>query len=85
MVTISGVLPDGSDALSVDYVLPAGGSVAVGAAELVEAATSFAVEVTSDSPVVVERLQVWTSPADISLQAAIPVVETIDDLTDLAG
>jgi hypothetical protein len=84
-VTVSGVLMDGSDALSVEYELPPGESVAVDASELVEGATSFAAEVASDNPVVVERLQVWSSPADISLQAAIPVVETIDDLTDLAG
>ena len=85
VVTVSGTPIDGSDGLSTEVELPAGESVAVTAGQLVEGEVSFTADVNSDQPVVVERLQVWKNPADLSIQAAIPVLETIDELFDLAG
>lgn len=85
VVTVSGTPIDGSDGLSTEIELPPRESVAVTADQLVEGAVSFTADVSADQPVVVERLQVWTTPADLSIQSAIPVVETIDELLDLAG
>ena len=85
VVTVAARTADSTDALSEEYELPAGESVAVEASQLVEGGGLFTTEVTSDNPVVVQRLQVWTTIQDLSIQSAIPVVGSIDELSDLGG
>ncbi|MGI9579141.1 MAG: DUF5719 family protein [Microthrixaceae bacterium] len=83
LVTVTGSPIDGSDGLSAELEIPPKESAAVNADQLVEGAQTFTAGISSDNPVVVERLQIWTSPADLSIQSGIAVVETIDELFNL--
>ncbi len=85
VATVTSLSIDGSELESADYELPPGESAVVPAADLAGGEAVFTAVVTADSPVVVERLIVWSTPADISLQAGIPVVGSLDGLEGISG
>ncbi|MCB1270315.1 MAG: hypothetical protein KDB31_02760 [Microthrixaceae bacterium] len=67
----------------VEYELPPGDLVGVGLDSLGGTEEPFSVSVSSDSPVVVERLIVFSGIGDLSLQPGVPVVDDLDDLEPL--
>ena len=69
----------------VRFEIPAGDAVAVDLASLTESSDVLSVMVHSDRPVAVERLIVFRGVPDLSIQSAVPVLESLEDLVDLGG
>ena len=76
--------PD-DDGEPVRFEIPAGDAVAVDLASLTESSDVLSVMVHSDRPVAVERLIVFRGVPDLSIQSAVPVLESLEDLVDLGG
>lgn len=76
---------DGGAGEPVEYELPPGESVAVDLSSLGAAEDSFAAEVHASAPVVVERLLVFPRIPDISLQPAVPVLGSLEDLVAIGA
>lgn len=74
---------DGAQGKEVNYELPRGDSVAVDLAALGSIEGPFAAEVHADGPVVVERLLVFPKVSDISIQSAVPLLASLEDLVVL--
>ncbi len=84
-VSVTAVSAAGVAGTPTEYEIPAGDSVAVSAEQLDSSGSTFSVVVRSDVPVVVERLLVFRDPMDLSLQASVPVLDSLDGLADLGG
>ncbi len=83
-VTLEALSAEGS-AEPVEVEIPAGDGLAIDLSSITESTELLSVLVRSDVPVNVERMLVFASVPDLSIQSAVPVLDSLEDLVTLGG